>query len=116
MIQGVAEFVKTREARKLFRNKAAMVALVVICLYLLLAVAVMCGAIATSKLLRMTQTALTQEDPKEGLAAIRFGRITVADLPVSEIQALVDQAVVIKDELNQSENLDEDPAMLPKTK
>lgn len=145
MIQGVAEFVKTREARKLFRNKAAMVALAVICLYLLLAVAVMCGAItrktcgevvganklpgfyqvgtpeqryeiATSKLLRMTQTALTQENPKEGLAAIRFGRIRVADLPVSEIQMLVDQAVVIKDELNQSENLDDDPDMLPKMK
>ncbi len=145
MIQGVREFIKTREARKLFRNKAAMVALAVICLYLLLAGAVMCGAItrktcdqvvganklpgfyqvgspeqryeiATSKLLRMTQVALNQENPKEGLAAIRLGQIRVADLPVSEIQALVDQAVVIKNELNQSENLDEDPALLPRMK
>jgi len=112
-----------------------MVALAVICLYLLMAVAVMCGAItrdscdqvvganklpgfyqvgtpeqryeiATSKLLRMTQVALNQENPAEGLAEIRLGQIRVADLPVDEIQALVDQAVVIKDELNLSENLD----------
>ena len=143
MIRGVREFLKTREARKLIRNKAAMVALAVISVYMLMAVAIMCGAItretcdqvvganklpgfyqtgtleqryeiATSKVLRMTQVALTQENPKEGLAAIQLGRIKVADLPVSEVQALVDQAVVIKDELNLSENLDDDPDMVPK--
>jgi len=139
----ILNFLKTREARKLIRNKAAMVALAVICLYLLMAVAVMCGAItrdtcdqvvganklpgfyqvgtpeqryeiATSKLLRMTQVALNQENPAEGLAEIRLGQVRVADLPVSDIQALVDEAVAIKDELNLSENLDEDPDMLPK--
>ncbi len=143
MIQGVREFFKTREARKLIRNKSAMIALAVISLYMLMAVAVMCGAItrdscdqvvganklpgfyqvgtpeqryeiATSKLLRMVQVALGQENPAEGLAAIRLGQARVVDLPVSEIQTLVDQAVAIKDELNLSENLDDDPAMQPK--
>ena len=138
-------FLKTREARKLIRNKAAMVALAVISLYMLMAVAIMCGAItrdtcdqvvganklpgfyqvgtpeqryeiATSKLLRMTQVALNQENPAEGLAEIRLGQVRVADLPVSDIQTLVDQAVVIKDELNLSENLDDDPDILPMMK
>lgn len=139
----ILNFLKTREARKLIRNKAAMVALAVISLYLLMAAAVMCGAItrdtcdqvvganklpgfyqvgtpeqryeiATSKLLRMTQVALNQEDPAQGLAAIRLGQVRVVDLPVAEVQTLVDQAVAVKDELNQSENLDNDPAMLSK--
>lgn len=142
-MQSIMNFLKTREARKLIRNKAAMVALAVISLYLLMAVGVMCGAItrdtcdqvvganklpgfyqvgtpeqryeiATSKLLRMTQVALNQENPAEGLAEIRLGQVRVVDLPVSEVQTLVDQAVAVKDELNQSDNLDDAPELLPK--
>ena len=124
MIRGAVEFLQTREARKLIRNKSAMVALAVICLYLLTAVAIMGGAItrdtcdqvvganklpgfyqvgtpeqryeiATSKLLRMTQVALRQEDPAAGLAAVELGRVRVVDLPVDEVQTLVDEAVAI---------------------
>jgi peptide/nickel transport system permease protein len=143
MIGRLKNFLNSREIRKLTRNRAAMVALAVISTYLLIAVFIMCGAItrkscdtivganklpgffatgtpeqryevATSKLLKMTQTALKQDDPASALKNVKLGRIRIVDQTPEEIQAIVDDANRIKDELNQSDNLDLDPEMMPK--
>ena len=143
MIQRFKNFLQTREMRKLRSNKAAMIALAAIATYMLLAIAIMCGAItrdacdtvvganklpgffakgtpeqryeiATAKILKMTQTALTQDDPAEAFKDIKLGQIRIADKPVAEIQAIVDKANEIKAELNESDDLDADPDMLPK--
>ena len=143
MIGRLKNFLNSREIRKLTRNRAAMVALAVISTYLLIAVLIMCGAItrkscdtivganklpgffatgtpeqryevATSKLLKMTQTALKQDDPASALKNVKLGRIRIVDQTPEEIQAIVDDANRIKDELNQSDNLDLDPEMMPK--
>lgn len=143
MIGQFNNFLNRREIRKLTRNRAAMIALAVIMTYLLIAVVIMCGAItrtscdtvvganklpgffatgtpeqryeiATSKILEMTRTALRQDDPVAALKDVKLGRIQIVDKPLTEIQAIVDEASRITDELNQSDNLDEDPDMLPK--
>ena len=143
MIGRFNNFLQSREMRKLTRNRAAMIALAIIMAYVLVAVVVMCGAItrlscdtvvganklpgffatgspekryeiATSKLLKMTETALRQDDPVEALKNIQLGRIHIADKTPTEIQAIVDRAKGVMVELNVSDNLDKDPDMLPK--
>jgi len=143
MIGRFKNFLATREVRKLTRNRAAMVALAVIATYVLLAIVIMRGAItrqscdtvvganklpgffakgtpeqryeiATSKMLSMTERALTQDDPIAALKRVKLGGIRVVDKTPDEIQTIVDEANRIKEELNQSDNLDEDPDMLPK--
>ena len=142
MIGRIRKFLQSREARKLRRNRPAMIALAVIGAYLLSAIAIMCGAIsrdacdtvvganklsgffasgtpeqryeiATSKILKMVQTALRMDDPKQALRDIALGEVGIADKPVKEIEAIVAEANAIKTSLNKSDNLDQDPAMLP---
>jgi len=129
--------------RKLLRDRLTIFAMIAIGAYLLTGVAIMCGAItaetcdevvgpnklsgfyraelperrygiATTKFLQAVQTALGQEDPQAALKQVHLGRVHVADKSPEELQAIVDRVIALRDELNQSENLDEDPAMLPK--
>ena len=115
MIQRFKNSLQTREMRKLRSNKAAMVALAAIATYMLLAIAIMFGAItreacdtvvganklpgffqtgtpeqryeiATAKILKMTQTALIQDDPAEALKEVKLGRLRIVDKPVAEIR------------------------------
>lgn len=136
-------FLDSREMRKLRRDKGAMVALVVIGCYLLVALAVMCNVIskqdcaevvgpnntpgfyaeqtlerrfeiARTSMLRQVVRALGREDPAEALQNVSLGRYRVADKSMEELQAIVDDAKVLEKEINTSKNLDEDPDMLPK--
>lgn len=136
-------FLDSREMRKLRRDKGAMVALVVIGCYLLVALAVMCNVISKqdcaevvgpnntpgfyaeqtlerrfeisrTSMLRQVVRALGREDPAEALQNVSLGRYRVADKSMEELQAIVDDAKVLEKEINTSKNLDEDPDMLPK--
>ena len=139
----IRNFLRTREMRKLLRDRLTIFAMIAIGVYLLTGIAIMCGAItadtcdqvvgpnklngfyreelperrydiATTKFLQAVQTALGQEDPKAALEQVQLGRVHVANKPPEELQTIVDQIIQLRDELNQSENLDEDPAMMPK--
>lgn len=136
-------FLDSREMRKLRRDKGAMVALVVIGCYLLVALAVMCNVISKqdcaevvgpnntpgfyaeqtlerrfeisrTSMLRQVVRALGREDLAEALQNVSLGRYRVADKSMEELQAIVDDAKVLEKEINTSKNLDEDPDMLPK--
>ncbi len=138
----LSRFLKSREARKLFRNKSALVALVVIAGYLLVALAMMfevisrndCSKvigpnsvpgfflqesperryeIARSGLFGKVKRALGKSDPEEALAEVELGKLRVTDKPPAELQQIVDAAVAIQDQLKEAESLDDDPAMLP---
>ena len=138
----LSRFLKSREARKLFRNKSALVALLVIAGYLLVALAMMfevisrddCSKvvgpnsvpgfflqesperryeIARSGLFGKVKRALGKSDPEEALAEVSLGKLRVADKRPAELQQIVDEAVAIQDQLKEAESLDDDPAMLP---
>ena len=133
----LSRFLKSREARKLFRNKSALVALVVIAGYLFVALAMMfevisrddCSKvvgpnsvpgfflqesperryeIARSGLFGKVKRALGKSDPE-----VELGKLRVADKPPAELQQIVDAAVAIQDQLKEAESLDDDPTMLP---
>lgn len=139
----IRNFFRTREMRKLLRDRLTIFAMIAIGAYLATGIAIMCGAItaetcdqvvgpnklngfyreelperrydiATTKFLQAVQTALGQEDPQAALEQVQLGRVRVADKSPEELQTIVDQIIGLRDELNQSENLDEDPAMMPK--
>ncbi len=139
----IRNFFRTREMRKLLRDRLTIFAMIAIGAYLFTGIAIMCGAItaetcdqvvgpnklngfyreelperrydiATTKFLQAVQTALGQEDPQAALEQVQLGRVRVADKSPEELQTIVDQIIGLRDELNQSENLDEDPAMMPK--
>ena len=139
----IRNFFRTREMRKLLRDRLTIFAMLAIGAYLLTGVVIMCGAItaktcdevvgpnklsgfyraevperrydiATTKFLQAVQAALGQEDPQAALDEVHLGRVQVADKSPEELQTIVDRVIVLRDELNKSENLDEDPAMLPK--
>ena len=143
MIQRIKRFLNSREYRKLTRDWLTIASIWVIGAYLLTGVALMCGAItaetcdtvfgpnklqgfyqvelperryeaATTKFIQKVQAALGQDDPATALSEVEVGLHRVADKSPAELQTLVDQALELKAELNTSENLDEDPAMLPK--
>ena len=139
----IRNFFRTREMRKLLRDRLTIFAMIAIGAYLFTGIAIMCGAItaetcdqvvgpnklngfyreelperrydiATTKFLQAVQTALGQEDPQAAIEQVQLGRVRVADKSPEELQTIVDQIIGLRDELNQSENLDEDPAMMPK--
>jgi peptide/nickel transport system permease protein len=142
-VNRIRNFFRTREMRKLLRDRLTIFAMIAIGAYLATGIAIMCGAItaetcdqvvgpnklngfyreelperrydiATTKFLQAVQTALGQEDPQAALEQVQLGRVRVADKSPEELQTIVDQIIGLRDELNQSENLDEDPAMMPK--
>lgn len=135
-------FLESREAKKLFRDKSAIVALIVIGGYLLIALALMCNVlsrkdcaevvgpnnvpgfflheeperryeIARTNLLGRVSRALQKADPAAALAEVQLGRLRVADKPLVELQEIVDRAVAIQDQLKAAESLDDEPEMLP---
>jgi peptide/nickel transport system permease protein len=142
-VNRIRNFFRTREMRKLLRDRLTIFAMIAIGAYLFTGIAIMCGAItaetcdqvvgpnklngfyreelperrydiATTKFLQAVQTALGQEDPQAAIEQVQLGRVRVADKSPEELQTIVDQIIGLRDELNQSENLDEDPAMMPK--
>lgn len=139
----IRKIFRSREAKKLFRNKSAVISLVVIGVYLLVAIAVMCNVIskddcsqvvgpnnlsgfylkptperryeiATSNMFAGAERALARPNPETALREVQLGRLRVADKSTEELQAIVDRVRAITKELSVSENLDEDPSMLPK--
>ena len=134
-------FLETREARKLLRDKMAIVAMFVIGGYLLIAVAMMLGVltiedcsqvvgptnrpgffleedaerryeIARTTMLGRVKRALELSNPTEALADIQLGKQRVVDLSPAELQVIVDNAVAIQEQLKQAETLADDPEMM----
>ena len=143
MIASLRRFLKSREARKLFRDKWAMVSLLIIAGYVLVALAVMCNVIsrddcdqvvgtnnlpgfylqetperryeiARTGFFKKVRRALGNAEPDEALAEVQLGRLRVARKPLAELQRIVDDASAIQRVLTESENLDVDSKMLPK--
>jgi peptide/nickel transport system permease protein len=133
---------KTREVRKLYRNKSALLALAVILLYLATALFVMAGGItrdtcdtvvgpnklpgffrpetperryqnATKKFLSKVNRALAAEDVDVALKEVELGPFRVAEKSPAELKSVISQINAIADDLDQSPNLDDDPSLLP---
>jgi len=133
----------TREARKLWRNKSALLAIVVIGMYLLTALFVMAGGIsrdtcdtvvgpnklpgffrqdlpekryenATTKFLSKIKRALAAEDVEGALDEVNLGPFAAADKTPAQLEEIVEEVEALAAELNESPNLDIDPSMLPK--
>ena len=134
---------QTREAKKLLRNKSAMLALMVIVLYLLTAIFVMAGGItretcdtivganklpgfyrleapekrydnATKKFLSNIKRALAADDVENALAEVSLGPFKAAEKSPAQLEEIVQEVEALADELNESPNLDIDPSILPK--
>ena len=143
MITGFRRLLNTREARKLTRDKWAIVSSCVIGIYLLIALAVMCNVItqedcaevigpnnkpgfflsesperrfevARTSMLKPIIRALGRAEPAQALADVRLGQLSVANLPIEQLQARVNASLDIQHELEKSEHLDVDLQMLPK--
>ncbi len=137
----LSRFLKSREGRKLFRDKLAIVAMFVIGGYLLVAIAMMLGVltiadcsqvvgptnlpgffieeeperryeIARTTMLGRVKAALELSNPTEALADIELGRQRVVDKSTEELQQIVDNAVEIQQQLEQAETLEGDPEMM----
>lgn len=137
----IRRFLESREARKLLRDKLAIVAMFVIGGYLLIAMAMMFGVltiddcsqvvgptnrpgffleedaerryeIARTTMLGRVKRALELSNPTEALADIQLGKQRVVDLSPAELQVIVDDAVAIQEQLKQAETLEGDPEMI----
>lgn len=131
----------SREARKLFRDKIALMALVIIAGYLLIAVALMCGIlprdaysdvvgpgnrrgfflpesaekryqIARTAMLGKVQRALRRDDVATALNEVSLGWLRVADKSPEQLQQIVDEALQLQQQLKSYERLDDDPGAL----
>jgi peptide/nickel transport system permease protein len=69
--------------------------------------------VARTSLLWRVERALQKDDPVEALAEERLGRLRVADQSPAALQAIVDQANALQQELQQFDNLDENPEAMP---
>ena len=139
----IRRMMATREARKLWRNKSAMLAMVVIAAYLLIALFVMAGGISrdtcdsvvgsnklpgffqpdspekryentTTKFLSKIKRALAADDVPGALKEVSLGPYRAADKTPEELQAIVAEVDKLAAELDESPNLDIDPSILPK--
>ncbi len=139
----IKQMINTREAKKLWRNKLALVALAIIMLYLLAALFVMAGGISrvtcdtvigpnkmpgfyrqdtpekryensTKKFLTKVKRALAAEDVEGALSEVSLGPFTVVNKSPAELEMLVAEVDALAGELNESPNLDIDPSLLPK--
>ncbi len=133
---------KSREAKKLLRDKLAILAMLVIAGYLMVALALMCHAlsladcsqvvgpsnvpglflqeaperryeIARTSMLGRVRRALQRSDPAAALAEIQLGRVRVTDKSLAELQAMVASAAALQEQLQAVESLDDDPDALP---
>ena len=139
----IGRMMATREAQKLWRNKSALLAIVVIGIYLLTALFVMAGGItrdtcdtivgsnklpgffqqdspekryenATTKFLSKIKRALAAEDVPSALKEVKLGPYHAADKSLAELEKLVVEIETLAAELDESPNLDIDPSILPK--
>lgn len=134
-------FWRSRAFRKFRRNRLAVVASVVIGVYLVIAAFVFAGGISRDQvfaqvgprsvpgfgvaqdaekrvedalyLVRRVERALGRADVGEALAEIRLGRRRVADRPVGELRAAVAEANAIVEGFEGVEDLTEAPERLP---
>lgn len=142
-MDAIRTMMASREAQKLWRNKAAVLAMAVISIYLLTSLFVMLGGItrdtcdtivgsnklpgffqqdspekryenATTKFLSKIKRALAAEDVSAALDEVELGHYRAADKSPAELEALVVQLETLAAEINESPNLDLDPSMLPK--
>ncbi len=133
---------KQRSARKFLRNRLAIGALAIVCVFLLIAVST--GVFGFIQLedtfervgpksisgffrtqlpekrvedcyfyLEKVDQALSRGDPQTALADLRYGQLDVADLPPSELEAIVESGWEIYDELVETEDLNAAPEVLP---
>ena len=138
----IGRMMKTREARKLWRNKSAILAMFVISIYLLTALFVMAGGIsrdtcdqvvgprkmpgffqqdtperrydrATKKFPSKIKRALAADDVQQALSEVELGLFRAADKSPEELEKLVADVDAIAEKLNESPNLDIDPSKLP---
>ncbi|MCG8449096.1 MAG: ABC transporter permease [Pirellulales bacterium] len=132
----------SREIRKLRRDKWARVACWMVGFYVLMGIAIPCGLItrtdcsdavgpnnksgffrqeapevrfeaARTSMLKPIVRALGKSNPKEALSEVTLGRWRVVDTPLEQLRTMVDEAIEIQHQLEQSENLDEDPERWP---
>ena len=138
----LSRILQTREARKLFRDKTAIVAMIIIAGYLLIALALMCNVlsrndcaqvvgpnnvpgfyleetperryeVARTSMLGRVKRALQKADPVEALAEEKLGRLRVADKAPADLQAIVDEALELQIQLKEIDTLDDNPEVLP---
>ena len=139
----IRTMLRTREARKLLRNKSAMLAMFVIAIYLITALFVMVGGITrdtcdsvigpnklpgffqldtpekryentTTKFLSKVRRALAADDVDAALQEVSLGPFNVANKSPEELAKIVAQVDALAAQLNESPNLDIDPTILPK--
>jgi len=134
-------FWNSRGARKFRRSKMALFSAGVIAIYLLIALLVTVGVIskevvegrvgpgtmpgfgirqtpekrwddAESKVNTVAR-ALGRSSPKDALAEVRFGAVTIADRPLEDLRADITEANRIMDRLAESDDVNEDKALWP---
>jgi peptide/nickel transport system permease protein len=135
------KLLRQRGVRKLLRDRMAVVAMVVIGVYLLIAGGVLGGMITKEEtfervgvanlpgawgslrpeqrlenalyLLETIEGALDSRDPEEALREVRFAERTVAPLDPDELGERLEAAFEVYDELEELSDLDEQPDALP---
>lgn len=140
----VAANLRSRGFRKFRRSKLALVSAAAITAYLGVGIAIFCGLVSREDAfervgadslrgfgasqrpekrfndvdfqLTQVERALKQGDTARALKEVRLGRRRVAQVPVEELKARVAAAVSIAVELEESADLDRDPALLPRIK
>ena len=139
----IRRWLNSRAARKFIRHRSAVAALAIICAYLLVALMVGMGGITMDEtlariapgnlpglfgnprperrvencatLLEQVEKAIkSREEPQTALKEIRYGQLRVADRPIEQLSRIVESGWSIYDELVESEDLNEDPALLPR--
>lgn len=142
-MSALRRMMSTREAQKLWRNKSALLAMVVIAIYLLTALFVMAGGIsrdtcdsvvgsnklpgffqldkpekryenATTKFLSKIRRALAADEVDEALKEVSLGPYRAADKSPAELAEIVSRIDTLATELDECPNMDIDPSILPK--
>lgn len=132
----------SRGFRKFRKSKLAVASAVLITLYLAVGIAIFCGLVTREEAfervgpdsvpgfwggqkaekrfndvdfeLALVERALKQGDTERALAETRLGRRRTAQVPIEELRARLDATVAIAEDLEESGDLDREPALLPK--
>ena len=136
-------WLQRRAARKFFSNRLAVGAMFVVGLYLVLAIAVEGFGLITRQdvfrrvgyqttpglwfqqlpekraidadfVLNRIELALKRNDPRAALDEFEFGQLKIVDQPPDQIQQTIDRAWELYDELDESDDLNNDPSLLPR--
>lgn len=138
----IKRILKLRSTRKFFGNRLAVLALLIVAVYLTVAVATSVFGVVdldatfarvgpknvpgffrlqdpekraedAEYILNRVESALRRRNPKEALADIQLGPRRIRDASPTEIKATVEQAWSIYDSLMESDDLNADPDALP---